>query len=526
MKKEKAMSITHRWFLPFIVVTLTIKSRSFDPGKEPGAGRPPGFTPSSSLAPSAPLPLPPERMPDLSRTYDVLVAGGGNAALCAAITARQHGASVLLVEHAPRAFRGGNSRHTRNFRAMHPGPTGPLTGTYDEDEYWDDLLRVTGGNTDEHLARVTIRASAGLLAWMRRAGVNFQPSLTGTLSLARTNAFFLGGGKALVNACYVTAEALGIDILYDSEILSLPLRDGAVRHAEITHHGFPATVQARSVVAASGGFQANLDWLRQYWGDAVDNFIIRGTPYNRGRLLKNLLDQNVSPVGDPTQCHAVALDARAPKFDGGIATRLDSIPFSIVVNREGERFYDEGEDVWPKRYAIWGRLIAQQPGQIAYSICDAKSVPLFMPSVYPAIRADSVPELAERLGLDPIKLRVTMSRFNHAVRPGVFDHSRLDGCHTDGLTPPKTNWARPIDTPPFTGYPLRPGITFTYLGVRVNENAQVLLQDGRPTANLFAAGEIMAGNILGQGYLAGFGMTIGTVFGRIAGEAAARHARN
>ncbi|MBV8455471.1 MAG: FAD-dependent tricarballylate dehydrogenase TcuA [Acetobacteraceae bacterium] len=465
-------------------------------------------------------------MPDLSRTYDVLVAGGGNAALAAAITARQGGASVLLVEHAPRAFRGGNSRHTRNFRAMHPGPAGPLIGTYDEDEYWDDLLRVTNGNTDEHLARMTIRASAGLLTWMERAGVHFQPSLTGTLSLARTNAFFLGGGKALVNAFYVTAEALGIDILYDSEVLSLPLENGAVRRAEITDHGFPATVHVRSVVAASGGFQANLDWLRQYWGDAVDNFVIRGTPYNRGRLLKNLLDQNVAPVGDPTQCHAVALDARAPKFDGGIATRLDSIPFSIVVNREGERFYDEGEDVWPKRYAIWGRLIAQQPGQIAYSICDAKSVPLFMPSVYPAFHADSVPELAEKLGLDPIKLRVTMSRFNHAVRPGLFDHSRLDGCHTEGLTPPKTNWARPIDTPPFTGYPLRPGITFTYLGVRVNENAQVLLQDGRPASNLFAAGEIMAGNILGQGYLAGFGMTIGSVFGRIAGEAAARRARN
>jgi tricarballylate dehydrogenase len=258
----------------------------------------------------------------------------------------------------------------------------------------------------------------------------------------------------------------------------------------------------------------------------VDNFVIRGTPYNRGRVLKNLLDQGVASVGDPTQCHAVALDARAPKFDGGITTRLDSVPFSIVVNRDGERFYDEGEDVWPKRYAIWGRLIAQQAGQIAYSICDAKAVPLFMPSVYPAIRADTLGELAERLGLDAIKLRATVSRYNHAVRPGRFDNTRLDGCATAGLTPPKTNWARPIDQPPFYGYPLRPGITFTYLGVRVNEQAQVLMEEGRPAANLFASGEIMAGNILGRGYLAGFGMTIGTVFGRIAGEEAARNARN
>jgi tricarballylate dehydrogenase len=465
-------------------------------------------------------------MPDLSKTYDVFVAGGGNAGLCAAITARQHGASVLLAEHAPRAFRGGNSRHTRNLRAMHHGPTDVLTDSYEEDEYWDDLHRVTAGNTDEHLARMTIRASAGLFGWMHACGVRFQPALSGTLNLSRTNAFFLGGGKALVNAYYLTAERLGIDILCDTEVTSLKLNNGAVREAEITHKGFPQTIRARCIVASSGGFQANLDWMREYWGDAVDNFVIRGTPYNRGRLLKNLLDQGVAQVGDPTQCHAVALDARAPKFDGGITTRLDSVPFSIVVNREAERFYDEGEDVWPKRYAIWGRLIAQQPGQIAYSICDAKSVPLFMPSVYPAITADTLGELAEKLGLDPVRLRGTVSRFNLAVRPGAFDSTKLDGCATEGLDPPKTNWARVIDTPPFTGYPLRPGITFTYLGVRVNEQAQVLMEDGRPAANLFAAGEIMAGNILGRGYLAGFGMTIGTVFGRIAGEEAARHARN
>jgi tricarballylate dehydrogenase len=465
-------------------------------------------------------------MPDFSKTYDVLVAGGGNAALCAAITARQHGATVLLAEHAPRAFRGGNSRHTRNLRAMHMAPTDVLTEAYDEDEYWDDLRRVTGGNTDEQLARMTIKASSGVFGWMQASGVRFQPSLTGTLNLSRTNAFFLGGGKALVNAYYLTAERIGVDIVYDTEVVSLKLDDGRVQQAEITHHGFPQTVRARCVVAASGGFQANLDWMRQYWGDAVDNFVIRGTPYNRGRLLRNLLDQGVSAVGDPTQCHAVALDARAPKFDGGITTRLDSVPFSIVVNRDGERFYDEGEDVWPKRYAIWGRLIAQQPGQIAYSVCDAKSVPLFMPSVYPAITADSLGELAEKLGLDPIKLRATVSRYNLAVRPGPFDSTKLDGCTTEGLEPPKTNWARPIDTPPFTGYPLRPGITFTYLGVRVNEQAQVLMDDGRPAGNLFAAGEIMAGNILGRGYLAGFGMTIGTVFGRIAGQEAAQYARN
>jgi tricarballylate dehydrogenase len=465
-------------------------------------------------------------MVDFSRIYDVLVVGGGNAALCAAVTACEAGASVLLLEHAPKAFRGGNSRHTRNFRGMHAQPTSVLTASYLEDEYWDDLRRVTGGNTDETLARMTIRVSAEMTPWMEACGVRFQPALSGTLSLSRTNAFFLGGGKALLNAYYATAARIGVDVLYDAEVRALHLDDGLVRTADITWRGFPATVSARCVVVASGGFQANLDWMRQYWGEAVDNFVIRGTPYAKGRILRNLLDQGVAPVGDPTQFHAVALDARSPQFDGGISTRLDSVPFSIVVNREGRRFYDEGEDVWPKRYAIWGRLIAQQPGQIAYSICDAEAFSLFMPSVYPAIRADSISELAARVGLDAGAVERTVAEYNRSVRPGRFDSTGLDECRTEGLDPPKTHWARKIEKPPFYGYPLRPGITFTYLGVKVDENARVLMADGRPSANLFAAGEIMAGNILGRGYLAGFGMTIGTVFGRIAGREAARHARN
>jgi tricarballylate dehydrogenase len=457
---------------------------------------------------------------------DVLVVGGGNAALCAAITAREAGASVTLLEHAPRDFRGGNSRHTRNLRAMHDKPEGVLIETYGEDEYWDDLLRVTGGETDEALARMTIRASAGLPGWMQARGVNFQPSLTGTLSLGRTNAFFLGGGKALVNAYYQTAERLGVNILYDTEVTDLKLEDGFVRKVTAVSRGFPLTLFPRSVVVASGGFQANIEWMEEYWGEAARNFIIRGTPYAQGTVLKNLLAQGVQQVGNPTQCHAVAIDARAPKFDGGIVTRLDCVPFSVVVDRDGNRFYDEGEDVWPKRYAIWGRLVAQRPGQIAYAIVDSKAASLFMPSVFPAIRADSIAELAQKLELDPQNLQKTIETYNRAVRPGNFNSTKLDDCRTEGLDPPKTHWAQTIDVPPFIGYPLRPGITFTYLGVHVNNRAEVLMQDGKPAANLWASGEIMAGNILGRGYLAGFGMTIGTVFGRIAGTQAARHARN
>ena len=458
------------------------------------------------------------------RHVDVLVAGGGNAALCAAITARRRGARVLVVEGAPKFYRGGNTRHTRNMRCAHDRAIGHLSGPYPEDEFWDDLLRVTGGRTDEPLARLAIRRSAELWDWLGEQGVRFQAPLGGTLSLGRTNAFFLGGGRAMLNALYRTAERLGIEIAYDAMVTDIEIDGSRFVAATIERDGRPEVVGADAFVAAAGGFEANLEWLKSAWGDVAENFLIRGTPYNRGTVLRLLLDRGVAQVGEANQCHAVAIDARAPKFDGGIATRLDCVVFGIVVNRDAERFYDEGEEFWPKRYAIWGRLVAQQPDQIGYAIVDRQSIEAFMPSIFPPFEAPTIGELAVKLGLDPMALQRTIDRFNAAVRPGRFDATVLDDCRTEGLTPPKSHWARRIEEPPFFGYPLRPGITFTYLGVKVNEAARMIMADGAPAANMFAAGEIMAGNVLGQGYLAGIGMTIGSVFGRLAGEGAGRAA--
>lgn len=460
------------------------------------------------------------------RPYDVLVAGGGNAALTAAITAAEQGAKILVAEAAPKPMRGGNSRHTRNLRTAHEAPTDVLSESYPVEEYLDDLMRVTGGKTNERLARITIEESAQMPAWMHQRGVRFQHALGGTLSLGRTNPFFLGGGKALLNAYYRTAERLGIDVIYDAEVTGLEIADGHFTAARMRHRGFETRVEARAFIAAAGGFQANLDWMEEAWGPGARNFIIRGTPYAQGTVLRLLLDQGFEPVSEADQCHAIALDARGPKFDGGISTRLDAVPFSIVVNRDAQRFYDEGEDFWPKRYAIWGRLVAKQPDQIAYAIIDSKAEELFLPPLYPPVRADSIEGLAEALGLDAAKLRATVDAYNAAcAADGPFDTTIHDGRRTDGLTPEKTNWARPIDRPPFIGFPLRPGITFTYLGVKVTEDAAAVI-GGKPAHNIYAAGEIMAGNVLGQGYLAGIGMTIGSVFGRRAGQGAARHAGN
>jgi tricarballylate dehydrogenase len=456
---------------------------------------------------------------------DVLVVGGGNAALCAALMAREAGASVLMLEAAPRAWRGGNSPHVRNLRCMHDAPQDVLVEAYSEEEFWQDLLKVTGGKTDEPLARLVIRASATCRDWMRQHGVHFQPSLSGALHTARTNAFFMGGGKALVNAYYRSAERLGVQVRYETPVDRIELRDGRFVAAWSGTRRFAA----KACVLAAGGFESNRDWLREAWGQnargewPADNFLIRGSRYNMGTLLKFMLDAGADAIGDPTQAHMVAIDARAPLYDGGICTRIDCVSLGVVLNREAQRFYDEGEDFWPKRYAIWGRLVAQQPGQIAWSVIDAKAVGRFMPPVFPGVRADTLPALARQLGLDETAFMQTLNAYNAACRPGHFDHTVLDDCATSGLAPAKSHWALPLDTPPFFAYALKPGVTFTYLGLKTDARAAVHF-GGVPSSNLFVAGEMMAGNVLGQGYTAGVGMSIGTAFGRIAGTQAARAA--
>jgi tricarballylate dehydrogenase len=456
---------------------------------------------------------------------DVLVIGGGNAALCAALMAREAGASVLMLESAPREWRGGNSQHTRNLRCMHDAPQDVLVDAYPEEEFWQDLLKVTGGKTNEQLARVAIRESATCRAWMKKHGVRFQPALPGTLHLSRTNAFFMGGGKALVNAYYRSAARLGVQVRYDSPVESLEIRDGRFVAAIVKGE----RIEAKACVLAAGGFESNREWLREAWGRndrgewPAENFIVRGTRFNQGVLIRHMRTHGADFVGDPTQAHCVAVDARAPLYDGGIVTRVDAVSLGVMVNRDGVRFHDEGEDFWPKRYALWGRLVAFQPGQIGYCVIDRKALGRFMPPVFPGEEAATLPQLARKLGLPEEAFMRTIGAFNAACRVGTFNHTVLDDCHTEGLTPPKTHWAQPIDTPPFTGFKLRPGITFTYLGLKTNDKAQVHFA-GVPSGNLFVAGEMMAGNVLGQGYTAGVGITIGTAFGRIAGFEAARAA--
>lgn len=451
----------------------------------------------------------------------IVVIGGGNAALCAAISAAENGGEVTLLESSPKELRGGNSQHTRNMRVAHDKPTSCLTDSYPVDEFYEDLLKVTKGETDEELAKLVISKSVELYHWLENRGMYFQKSISGTLSLSRTNAFFFGGGKTLVNSQFQKAEDLGVKVLYEHEVTHVNIQDDSVTSLLINYPEGKKELKADAFIAACGGFESNREWLEEAWGKEAKNFLIRGTRFNQGKVLKSLLNQGIAPIGRAEQGHAVAVDGRAPLYDGGIVTRLDCVPFGIVLNENGERFYDEGEDFWPKRYAIWGRLVAAQPNQIGHVIIDSKSFNLFMPSVFAPTKSDSIEELALALGIDKDSMKNTIDNYNRHVVDGDFNSEVLDNCKTKGLKVNKTHWARRIDTPPFYGYTLRPGVTFTYLGVKVDKNARVYKKDGKPMKNLFSAGEMVAGNILTQGYLAGTGMSIGSVFGKIAGEGAA-----
>jgi tricarballylate dehydrogenase len=439
--------------------------------------------------------------------------------MCSALAAREAGARVLLLERSPRWRRGGNSRHTRDIRYAHESPAEWAPAPYPGEEFLADLVGVTDMERPD-LADVLIGESRTLPAFMERHGVLWQKAIHGTLHLA-TNLFFLGGGKAMMNSYYASAAALGVDVCYDATVLDVEQTERCCT-LRFESGGRQEVAEARSVVVAAGGIEANTAWLEETWGPGGRNFIVRGTPDNDGTMLLAMLERGAASAGSDL-FHCIAVDGRAPKFDGGIVTRVDSVPFGVVLNKDAVRFYDEGEDSWPKRYAVWGQLIARQPDQIAYSIFDSQSHGLFIPPAYPPLQNDTLEGLCSDLGLDVATAMQTILSFNAAVDDtNAFDPSRKDGRAARGIEPARSNWARAIDQPPFYAYPVRPGLTFTYSGLAIDSTARVLRDDGTTFSNIFAAGEIMAGNILTRGYLAGVGLTIGGVFGRIAGQEAAR----
>lgn len=493
----------------------------------------------------------------MSETYDIVVVGGGNAAFSAAHAASEFGARVLVLEKAPRRWAGGNSYFTAGaFRTTFKGieDLRPLLDNpddeqisstdllpYTKEDFAADMRRLTEGRCDEKLTRILVDDSAEAIRWLQERGIRFRLMYDrqsfrvdgkwrfwGGLVLGT-----VGGGKGLVDQHIASANRDGIRVRYESPAVGL-LRgaDGAVdgivcRSVCEARH----TVLAGAVVLASGGFEADREMRAKHLGSAWRHAKVRGTPYNTGEVLRMALEAGAQRYGQWDGCHAVAWDAAAPPYGDRELTNLftkQSYPLSIVVNREGRRFIDEGADFRNYTYAKYGAAILQQPGAVAFQLFDAKTIPLLRQDEYTApgvsrYESDTVESLADQLGIDAARLRQTISEFNVAVRPGSFNPTIKDGKRTEGIEPPKSNWAQPLDTPPFCAFAVTCGITFTFGGLRIDEDARVLDAEGTPIPGLYAAGELVGG-LFYHNYPGGSGLTAGTVFGRRAGRSAARYA--
>jgi tricarballylate dehydrogenase len=486
---------------------------------------------------------------------DVTVVGGGNAALCAALAAREGGARVVLLEKAPEAERGGNSFFTAGgFRFAHegledlrrdiltdltPGEAAAVeVPPYPASAYLDDLMRLTEDLADPDLADHLIGRSRDTVAWMRGHGVRWI-LMFGRQSyrVGGTHRFWgglnveaVGGGPGLVQALYDRAAALEVEVRYRTRATRLLLDDrGAVRGLVVRGPSGFAEVATGAVVLACGGFEANAEWRTRYLGPGWDLARVRGTRHNTGEGIRMALEAGAQPHGHWSGCHAVAWDAAAPPFGDrrvGDLFQKHSYPLGLVVNVHGERFVDEGADFRNYTYAKYGREILRQPQRLAFQIFDQKTVPLLREEYrireVTKATADTVEELARQLSIAPEGLAATVRAYNAAVQPGTFDPSVLDGKGTRGLAPPKSNWALPLDTPPFVGYAVTCGITFTFGGLRVNTRGEVLDTEEQPVPGLFAAGELVGG-LFYQNYPGGAGLMAGAVFGRTAGEEAARY---
>ena len=489
--------------------------------------------------------------------YDVCVAGAGNAALCAAISAAEKGARVLVLERAPHSENGGNSRFTAGgFRFVYSGVDDLRDlcdlseseiemsefGSYTEDQFFDDMFRVTEFRCDPDLVEVLVRNSLPTIRWLHDRGVRFVP-MYGRQAFKTDGKFRFwgglsvearGGGPGLVDMETEIAKQAGVEIRYAAKVTGLLYDGERVEGVVVRENGKIGEIRARSVVLATGGFEANPEMRSRYLGRDWELAKVRGTRFNTGAGIRMAIDIGAAPYGNWSSCHAVAWDLNAPEF-GDLAVgdqfQKHSYPFSIIVNLDGERFLDEGADLRNYTYAKYGRTILEQSNQTAWQIFDAKVQHLLRDEYHirqiTKVSANTIEELAEILyhehGMNRDQFVRTVADFNAAVHSDIpFDPTIKDGRSTDGLAVKKSNWAMTLDTPPFEAYGVTCGITFTFGGLRITPNAEVLDEDLEPIPGLFAAGELVGG-LFYHNYPGGTGLMNGSVFGRIAGNSAANY---
>ena len=484
---------------------------------------------------------------------DVVILGAGNAALCAALSARENNAQVIVLERAPFEERGGNSAFTAGaFRFAYDtveelyevvddlSDKEKATtdfGTYSIGDFFDDMGRVTEYRTDPDLAELLIRNSRDTLLWMKRAGIRFQPSY-GRQAFKLNDKFRFwgglsieawGGGPGLVEGLHGAAQKAGVQVLYGTRAIDLIREDNLVVGVSGVSGGQPIEVRAKSVILASGGFEANGEWRARYLGPGWDLAKVRGTRFNTGDAIRMALDAGAMSHGHWSGCHSVSWDRNAPEFGDlavGDGFQKHSYPFGLMINAPGFRFVDEGADFRNYTYAKYGGVVLSQPGQFAWQIFDAKVTHLLRDEYrirqVTKFKADTLEELATRMeDIDKDRFLDTITRFNQAVRTDVpFDPTVKDGRSAQGLDIPKSNWANRIDEPPFEAYAVTCGVTFTFGGLKITSDGQVLDTEDAPMPGLFAAGELVGG-LFFVNYPGGTGLTSGSVFGRIAGRSAA-----
>ena len=483
---------------------------------------------------------------------DVIVVGAGNAAFAAAVAAREQGASVVMLERAPRELAGGNTRFTAgamrfaydgvdDLRALMPDLTDEEVaatdfGAYPEAQFLDDMGRVTDYRTDPDLCERLVRESRPTMLWMRRQGVRFAP-IWGRQAFKVDGRFrFWGGltveawagGPGLVDAWTAIAAREGIEVLYGARAVSLLSDDAGVHGVRVKQGGRTRDLMAGAVVLAAGGFQANTEWRTRYLGPGWDTAKVRGSRFNTGDGLRMALEIGAMPHGQWSGCHAVQWERNAPEFGDlavGDGFQKHSYPWGVLINARGERFLDEGADFRNYTYARYGREVLRQPRQFAWQVFDAKVASLLRDEYrirqVTKVTADTLEDLAARLeDVDAAQALATLTAFNAAVRTEVaFDPNVKDGRRTEGLAIPKSNWANPIDTPPFEAYAVTCGVTFTFGGLRIDQAGAVLDVDLAPIPGLYAAGE-MVGGLFYENYPGGTGLMAGAVFGRLAGTSA------
>ena len=484
----------------------------------------------------------------------VIVVGAGNAGLCAALAAREQGANVLVLECAPEAERGGNSRFTagairvayegvEELRALMPDLSDEEVNTtdfgqYTREQFFDDIARVTEYRANPDLVELLVGRSMDTLLWMREKGVRFVP-IYGRRAFKVDGRFKFwggltveawGGGPGLVDALFLAAKQSGVEVYYGARALSLIREGNTICGVTISKGGKREDVAADAVVLASGGFEANSEWRTRYLGPGWDLAKVRGTRFNMGDGIRMALDEGAMPYGNWSGCHAVGWERNAPEYGDltvGDGFQKHSYPFAIMLNANGKRFVDEGADFRNYTYAKYGGEILKQPGQFAWQIFDSKVEHLLRDEYrirqVTKVSSESIEGLVENLeGVNSAEALRTISEYNNSILDDKeFNPNIKDGRGTEGLVLPKSNWANRIDKPPYSAYAVTCGITFTFGGLKINQEAQVIDTSGSKIGNLFAAGELVGG-LFYFNYPGGSGLTSGAVFGRIAGTSAGK----